>query len=285
MQKLPDETRTICFDADLKVEAYRFEGVMQKFPNHFHDYYVIGFIEKSKRYLLCKGQEYVIQPGDILLFNPGDNHTCQQISEEPLDYRCLNIQPDIMRKTSSEIMEKDCLPIFMENVLFRSDLAVSLRELHQMIMEKRTDFKKEELFLFLLEQLITEYSDITSASAQEETSLEMKTVCDYFEKNYAQSISLDQLSSLTGMSKYHLLHCFTKQKGISPYSYLETVRINHAKKFLEQGETPTDVAFMTGFNDQSHFTNFFKKLIGLTPKQYGMIFRQGPNIKGNPHGD
>ena len=42
MQK---EIRTICYDDDLHLEAYRFEGIVQQFPNHFHDYYVIGFIE------------------------------------------------------------------------------------------------------------------------------------------------------------------------------------------------------------------------------------------------
>ncbi len=34
---------------------------MQKFPNHFHDYYVIGFIEKGKRHLSCKNKEYSIE--------------------------------------------------------------------------------------------------------------------------------------------------------------------------------------------------------------------------------
>ena len=42
MQK---EIRTVCYDDDLHLEAYRFEGIVQPFPNHFHDYYVIGFME------------------------------------------------------------------------------------------------------------------------------------------------------------------------------------------------------------------------------------------------
>jgi mannose-6-phosphate isomerase-like protein (cupin superfamily) len=239
---MPDETRTVCFDTDLKIEAYRFEGVMQKFPNHFHDYYVVGFIEKGQRQLLCKEHEYVIQPGDILLFNPGDNHTCQQISEEPLDYRCINIQPEIMRKASSEIMGMDCLPVFTQNVLFRSDLATSLGELHQMLMEKETDFKKEELFLLLLEQLITEHSDTTPILIHEEPSLEIKAVCDYFEKNYANAISLDRLSALTGLNKYHLLHSFTKQKGISPGN-----RTNQScEKILGAGRSTNRCGFSDG---------------------------------------
>ncbi len=64
-----NETRTLFLDPDLNVEAYRFKGIMQKFPNHFHEYFVIGFIEKGQRYLLCKGEEYIINQGDLVLFN------------------------------------------------------------------------------------------------------------------------------------------------------------------------------------------------------------------------
>jgi len=103
--------------------------------------------------------------------------------------------------------------------------------------------------------------------------MEAKTICDFLEKNYMKRVTLDDLSNLTGLSKYYLLRSFTKQKGITPYSYLETIRIDKAKKLLEQGELPIDVALQTGFTDQSHFSNFFKKFIGLTPKQYMNIFK------------
>jgi len=60
-------------------------------------------------------------------------------------------------------------------------------------------------------------------------------------------------------------------------SYLETIRIDKAKKMLEHGVLPIDVAFKTGFTDQSHFSNLFKKFIGLTPKQYMNIFKDARN--------
>lgn len=278
---MKDEIRTICYDQELQIEAYRFQGVQQKFPNHFHEYYVIGFIEKSKRTLLCNEREYIITPGDILIFNPGDTHSCQQISEEALDYRCLNIKPDIMKRAVFEILGTETLPVFSSNVLFHSDLALPLRELHQMITEKERDFQKEEVFFFLLEQLIREASNTKPNSSFEEPTAEIKAVCDFLEQNYTDTINLKKLSAVTGLSKYYLLHCFTRQKGISPYSYLETVRISKAKQLLEQGETSTDAAFMTGFHDQSHFSNYFKKLIGLTPKQYSLIFRDTHSDKSS----
>lgn len=267
-----NEVRTVCFDTELSIEAYDFKGIMQKFPNHFHDYYVIGFIENGKRYLSCKNKQYIIETGDLILFNPGDIHTCEQIDDRTLDYRCINIKKDVMKKITFEITGKEYLPNFMEFVLFRNELTSSLKELHLMIMEEEKNLKKEELFLFIMEQLIREYSNPVSEMTIQEASAEIKTVCDYLENNYMENITLNQLSNLTGLSKYYLLHSFTKQKGISPYNYLQTIRIGKAKKMLEQGIAPIDVAFKTGFTDQSHFTNFFKKLIGLTPKQYMNIF-------------
>ena len=266
------EERTVCFDRELKIEAYRFKGIMQKFPNHFHEHYVIGFIEKGQRYLSCKNKEYTTSTGDLLLFNPFDSHTCEQIDDKVLDYRCINIKPEIMKKTVFEITGKNYLPKFNQPVIFRSELVPLLQELHYIIMEEELDFKKEELFFFLIEQLIEEHTEPNLQSNLEITNIEIQAVCDYLENNYAEHIVLDELSTIAGMNKYSLLRNFTKLKGITPYRYLENIRVNKAKKLLEKGVEPIDAAIQTGFVDQSHFTNFFKNFIGLTPKQYQNIF-------------
>lgn len=269
---MEQETRTVKYDPELKVEAYSFKGIMQKFPNHFHDYYVIGFIESGERCLSCKNRKYTVEPGDLLLFNPRDNHTCEQIDGRTLDYRCINVHPETMSKAAFEITGKDYLPYFSPAVIFHSELASLLRELHMIIMEEEKDFRKEEIFFFLLEQLIEEFSEEGIEQSGPEENRETKIICNYLEKNYMKNITLDELSGLTGLSKYYLLRSFTKQKGISPYRYLETIRIDRAKKLLEQGVLPIEAALQTGFADQSHFSNFFKKFIGLTPKQYMNIF-------------
>lgn len=267
-----NEIRTVYLDSDLNIEAYRFKGIMQKFPAHFHEYYVIGFIEEGQRYLVCKGEEYIINPGDLLLFNPYDTHSCEQIDGKTLDYRCINVKPEVMRKVMLEINGDENLPCFKQSVLYHSKLVSNLRELHLKISQDESEFKKEELFLYLLEELIQTHSDLTILPLASETSHEIKTVCNYLEENYTKTITLNDLSALTRWSKYHLLRSFTKQKGISPYSYLETIRVNHAKKLLEQGIKPIEVTSLTGFSDQSHLTKFFKRLVGLTPKQYMRIF-------------
>ena len=79
------EVRTVVYDDELRIEAYRFEGIVQFFPNHFYEYYVIDFIEGGERVLSCKNQEYIVTTGDIPLFNPGDNHACVQSDDGTLD--------------------------------------------------------------------------------------------------------------------------------------------------------------------------------------------------------
>lgn len=93
--------RTIVYDDDLRIEAYRFEGIVQPFPNHFHEYYVVGLLENGERILSCKNQEYAIQSGAILLFHPGDNHACAQVDGGTLDYRGFNITiPSVLIRKS-----------------------------------------------------------------------------------------------------------------------------------------------------------------------------------------
>ena len=98
------------------------------------------------------------------------------------------------------------------------------------------------------------------------------------EEHFAENITLDDLLSMTDFGKSYLLRSFTKQTGVSPYRYLQAIRLDRAKKFLEEGIPPVEVADMAGFSDQSHFTNFFKEFIGLTPKQYQRIFTEAEAV-------
>lgn len=97
-------------------------------------------------------------------------------------------------------------------------------------------------------------------------------MCEYMEQHFAEHIYLDQICHYAGLSKSALLCAFTKSKGVTPYRYLETVRINEAKKLLSEGFAPLETAIRTGFSDQSHFTNYFSQFLGLAPGSYREIF-------------
>lgn len=268
------ELRTAQYDTDLKVEAYQFQGVMQAFPNHFHEHYVIGFIERGRRNLKVRGQCLLTAPGDLLLFNPGENHACEAYRDQPLDYRCINITPDVMAAAAREISGSERTVEFVQAVVFHSELIGELRELHSMILRGERGVQKEERFYFLLDQLLREYAQTGEREAAAEPRAEVIAVCDYLSKHAAEQVSLDTLGEIAGLSKYHLLRAFTKETGITPYSYLETIRIDRAKTLLRAGISPAEAALTAGFSDQSHFSNAFKRFIGLTPGQYRRVFAE-----------
>ena len=124
----------------------------------------------------------------------------------------------------------------------------------------------------LLGQLLRDNAGETPLPDAYKDESDIGAVCAYLEEHFAEPVSLDQLGEVAGLSKYYLLRSFTKQKGISPYRYLETIRIAKARKLLERNVPMIEVALQTGFADQSHFSRFFKRLIGVTPRQYAEIF-------------
>ncbi|HIU75271.1 MAG TPA: helix-turn-helix domain-containing protein [Candidatus Pelethocola excrementipullorum] len=267
------EIRTVCYDEELRLEAYRLKGIVQPFPNHFHEHYVIGFMESGQRYLSCRNKEYKITKGDILLFHPGDNHACAQCGEEPMDYRGFNIPELTMLDLAEAATGIRGLPRFSQTLIQDQELACYLAPLHQMVMHGSMEFEKEEYLLLLISSLINKYGQPFDYPLAE-CSEEIEKACNYIRQHYTDHICLDQICSHAGLSKSSLLRAFTKSKGITPYRYLETIRINEAKKLLEQGITPVEAAMRTGFSDQSHFTNFFSTFIGLSPGVYREIFQK-----------
>lgn len=265
------ETRTVVYDAELQIEAYRFEGFARPFPNHFHEYYTIGCIEAGERTLSCKGQEYAVMPGDILLFNPGDNHACIQSNGGTLDYRGFNFSREVILRLAEDVDDQQRLPVFSPNVVFDSETASCLRSLHQMVMEGVRNSDKEKNLLLLGTLLFQKYGQSLPRAAPR-YSEEVERVCTFIEQHYPERICLGQLCHCAGLSQSTLLRAFTKSKGITPYRYLENIRIGEAKKLLEQGVSPAEAALQTGFSDQSHFTNYFDRFIGLSPGAYRNIF-------------
>ena len=268
------ELRTARYDPELRVEAYQFQGVMQAFPNHFHEHYVVGFIERGRRNLKVRGNCHLTAPGDLLLFNPGENHACEAYHDQPLDYRCINIMPDVMAAAAREISGSENPVVFSQAVVFHCELIGELRELHSMILRGERGVQKEERFYFLLEQLLRDYAQAVDREPAAEPRAEVRAVCDYLDAHASEQVSLDTLGELAGLSKYHLLRAFTKETGITPYRYLETIRIDRTKALLREGVSPAEAALSAGFSDQSHFTNAFKRFIGLTPGQYRRVFAE-----------
>lgn len=232
---------------------------------------MIGLVEDGERILSCKNKEYTIGKGDMIVFYPCDNHACTQKDSGEFDYRGLNIGREVMLDFVEEMAGERTVPQVCENVIRDEEIASVFRLLHEMVMQKNDDLGKEETMLLLLAMLFQNYGNMGETCVSE-CREEIENACEYIKQHFAERLSLEQICHAVGLSKSTLLRAFTKTKGITPYRYLEAIRINEAKKLLREGVPPVCAAIQTGFTDQSHFTNYFSSFIGLTPNMYREIF-------------
>lgn len=261
------ETFTSYYDKEIYIEAYQLEGIVQSFPNHFHEHYTIGFIQHGSSLISCKNQEYTATDGDIILLNPSDNHTFMPVEDDAFLYRGLIIRPEIMEELVLKVTGRKTLPSFTKTIINDEELYYYLHNMSYLIISGSSEIEKEENLFFMMSILIEKYSQ-SPRECLPKCQEEIEKACDFINKNYKEHISLETICQYVGLSKSTLLRAFTKSKGITPYRYLVTVRINNAKKLLEQGILPVDAALKTGFSDQSHFTNFFTTFIGISPGAY-----------------
>ena len=101
------------------------------------------------------------------------------------------------------------------------------------------------------------------------TARDYKQVLDYITVNYGKNILLEDMAAEANLSPSHFSRLFKQTIGQSPYQFLMSYRIEQAKKMLDNPrKLLVDIAMNCGFADQAHFSHVFKKIEGLTPKQY-----------------
>jgi AraC-like DNA-binding protein len=96
----------------------------------------------------------------------------------------------------------------------------------------------------------------------------VRTAVEYLHDEVTRNVSLDELAATAGATKYQLVRRFKAATGVPPHTYQVALRVNLARRLLERGERPTDVAGLAGFADQSHLNRHFRRRLGMTPAQY-----------------
>ena len=92
--------------------------------------------------------------------------------------------------------------------------------------------------------------------------------------SFAQPLNLDTLAAVAGLSVSRFTARFRSETGLSPHRYLCLVRVRRAQDLLRAGLAPSVVATDVGFFDQSHLCRHFRRVLGITPRDY-VIARPG----------
>jgi len=101
---------------------------------------------------------------------------------------------------------------------------------------------------------------------------QLKPALEYIETHYGQSITLEALARLTGMSPKYFCRFFKTIVHRSPIDYVNYYRVECASHFLASGDmTVAEIAQHCGYNDSSFFIKQFRKYKGTTPRRYRAV--------------
>lgn len=271
MGKKPANT-TIQFwrDPDLPGVEVRYSSYREEaFRDHTHAEYSIGIIETGSTTFALRGKPYEAGAGNIVLVPPDTAHSCNPDLDSDMTYRMFYVDPPWLASVASEVFGKDVgLPEFPDPVLDDPELVEHLGNLFQAVVEGGSRLEKESLLVQGLADLISRHATMGAEEKTVGNEDAVRKVRDHLAANLSEKVSLDALSEVAHLSRYHLLRVFQAATGLSPHAYQNQLRVDLGKQLLADGMSISQAAVEAGFVDQSHFSRVFKQYTGATPKQY-----------------
>jgi AraC family transcriptional regulator len=175
----------------------------------------------------------------------------------------------------AEASEIDSGRVNLINCFSKPDL-----RLHQMAMLLLTELQSdgimgqsyaESLTQVLTIHLLRHYSALTQPLTLENKGLarvQLQEAIDYIHAHLNQDLSLSELASVINIRPTHFASLFKQGTGVSPHQYVIQRRVKQAKLMLAKTDLAiADITLQVGFSSQSHLTQQFKRITGMTPKQ------------------
>lgn len=246
--------------------------------SHFHSFTEIFFITQGQGVMNIDGIDLSIKEGDLIIINPNCLHT-EKSSQNTCDYLKYIVfginNLSLTNKLSSKFDAKNTDLNLYKILNFNHDkyeLLYFLNNLIREVEEKKKNYElacKSILTLFIIYISRNAESSLIITNNPEKLNIECIKIKNYIDSHYPENITLDTLSTLSYINKFHLVHLFTKQMGISPINYLITKRIEESKNLLTTTNySIRDICTIVGFSNSSYFSQMFKKIVGYSPREY-----------------
>jgi AraC family transcriptional regulator len=102
-----------------------------------------------------------------------------------------------------------------------------------------------------------------------------RAVVEHIEEYLGADLRLEQMAAVAHLSIYHFARQFKAATGLPPHQYVILRRVERARQLLQAGRGVflAEIAARVGFSDQSQFSRHFKRIVGVTPRQFQMSAR------------
>lgn len=258
----------------------------EPFGPHSHEFAELVIITRGKGLHVIGQDSWEVMAGDTFVIQGSGEHEYQNLQ----DLHLVNI---LYQPSQLKIMTLDLPSIAGYHALFTLEpsrpptkgmLHLNSKELAQItgladrldnelkVREPGFGFMATATFMQIIGLLSRFYG--RAPSLDNRAMLRIGEALSHLERNVCHRVNLDELASIAHMSRRSFLRIFQSATGTSPLNWQIGQRVSRACGMLRNTDKRvTEIAFDVGFNDSNYFTRQFRKITGVSPREYRM--RQG----------
>ena len=230
----------------------------QCFPLHAHDYFEIEIVLEGSGIQRINGNEYTLQRGSATVLSPSDFHEVNAENDTTLMVWNISFDDSVisLSRLESIFSSGGMHRVLSETDLQKVDAAISLLE-QDCNNISATKLLIEYLFLILIKNNrdIKEFSPIGKALI-------------YIETHFRENPSLSEVAKHVCLSTVYFGNLFKSVTGENYVDYINRKKVKCAAMLLESGFSVAEACYNSGFGSLSGFLYTFKKVKGLSPKEY-----------------
>lgn len=216
----------------------------------------------------CGSQSFSAHKGDLFVVNPETIHNV--CSTENMGYYFIIIDEKFCRSNGIELER-----YFFSPVINDKQTEDRVLNIINIFSEGNTDnpglyaAKLRGAFIELLVNLCENHAQyVRDNKSIGELDVYVRKAIVYISENYNRSITIEEIAAELGITKFHLSREFRKYTGETAISHLNKVRCAKARQLIYGGCSVTRAATECGFESISYFSQKFKKIMGISPREY-----------------
>ncbi|MBR2354217.1 MAG: helix-turn-helix transcriptional regulator [Clostridia bacterium] len=267
-----------------------FSGLSVMRYAHIHAQYELYFCtEDVEQRSVINGVEYVYQYPCVILSPPYTVHSmsCTDTRAVDFDRYVFYFDEEMLSSYKTELIPS-ALRQMGEGRIFRlsQDQAEYLKRLLVWCEEQPDEISKntKELTCVLFLNKLFEICSEGQTTKVEGSPSYIQEVRRYVVEHFCEPLDIQNLARLFSVSRSKLDRDFKKYTGITVHDFLESCRINQAKRLLQSRKVYSifEIATRCGFDSESYFFPFFKRHTGLTPSEFRNEYRKVSDHESKP---
>jgi AraC-like DNA-binding protein len=233
--------------------------------------YVVGMVLTGGMEARRGAQRHRFAPGDLCAWDPTARHWGRPWRSACWEARLIVLELPAVQELvrDPEVAGGDIA--FVSPRVRDHRLASRFLELHAALDAPAWRLERDALLHEWLCALAGTAPAAAPRAARRDPAL--RRACELLGEDLARNVTLAELAAAAGVSRHRLTRLFRAAFGLPPHRFALAQRIRAARRLLERGVRPGEVAQQTGFFDQSHLHRHFTRTLGMTPGAYAAALR------------